>query len=369
MSFATREGTERFRARASVHEDAFSPAPWGPVCASIGLGTYLGAADEATDQLYEKAILRALDLGINVFDTALNYRCQRSERVLGRALAKAFDTGRAKRDEVVAISKVGFLPYDGAPAAQRGRYLADTFVKPGIVEAGEIVHGHHVLSGRFVRHGLGLSLSNLGLDAIDVYFLHNPEEQLGQIPRPTFLARLRDSIVALEEACTAGKIRIWGVATWDGLRQPPHAPDHLSLETIAKLTHEVAGDAHHFGAIELPYNLVMPQAVTRKTQRLDGEELTVVEAAGRLGLAVFTSASLHEARLLSRRLPDAFAHALPGATSQASRMLQFLRSTPGITTALVGMKQAEHLEENAEVLRLPRLTVGEMQGVRRALRG
>ena len=369
MSLATNEGTERFRARSPVHASAFSPAPWGPQCSSLGLGTYLGEADEPTDELYEEAITRALDLGINVFDTALNYRCQRSERVLGRALAKAFASGKARRDEIVVVSKVGFLPYDGEPAPQRGHYLVETFVKPGIVEPGEIVHGHHVLSGRFVRHGLSLSLRNLGLDAIDVYFLHNPEAQLGSVPRPTFLARLRDAIGALEEACAAGKIRVWGVATWDGLRQPPYAPDHLSLELVAKLAREVAGEGHHFGAIELPYNLAMPQAVTRRTQRLGGEELTAVEAARRLGLAVFTSASLHEARIVARKLPDAFAHALPGTTSQASRMVQFLRSTPGITTALVGMKRAAHVEANAEVLRLPRLSGEELEGARRGLRG
>lgn len=369
MRVATKEGTERFRSRAPVHESAFAEVPWGPIGSSIGLGTYLGASDDATDGLYEEAIARALERGINVFDTALNYRCQRSEHVLGRVLRKAFAAGRLQRDEVIVMSKVGFLPYDGAPPAQRGRYLLEAFVEPGIVEAGEIVQGHHVLSGRFVRHGLGLSLANLGLESLDVYFLHNPEVQLGQVSRPTFLARLREAIVALEEACQAGRIRVWGVATWDGLRQPPHAPDHLSLETIAQLAREIAGDGHHFGAIQLPFNLAMPQALTRKTQRLGGEELTVFEAARRLRLAVFTSASLHEGRLLSRKLPEAFAKALPGATMQAARMLQFLRSTPGLTSVLVGMKQAAHVEANAEVLRLPRSSSAELEGARRALRG
>lgn len=369
MSVATKEGTERFRARVSVQTTAFSQAPWGPYGSSVGLGTYLGAADDATDELYEEAIVRALERGINVFDTALNYRCQRSERVLGRALRKVLGSGALQRDEVIVMSKVGFLPYDGEPAAHRGRYLLETFVEPGIVEAGEIVHGHHVLSGRFVRHGLSLSLENLGLEAIDVYFLHNPETQLGQVPRPTFLARMRDAIMALEEACQAGRIRVWGIATWDGLRQPPYAPDHLSLETIAQLAHELAGSSHHFGAIQLPFNLAMPQALTRKTQRLGGEELSVFEAARRLGLAVFTSASLHEGRLLSRKLPDSFAEAMPGTTTQSARMIQFLRSTPGVTTVLVGMKQAAHVEENAQVLGLPRLSRSELEAAMRGLRG
>ncbi len=52
----------------------------------IGIGTYLGNADEATDLSYTRAIVRAVQLGVNVIDTAANYRFQRSERSIGEAL-------------------------------------------------------------------------------------------------------------------------------------------------------------------------------------------------------------------------------------------------------------------------------------------
>lgn len=368
MKTATIEGCRRFFERANVHESAMSDYR-GLGLSSVGLGTYLGAPSDEVDTLYEEAILRALSLGINVFDTALNYRYQRSERLLGRALRQAFDSGQASRDEVIVASKIGFLPYDRALPRDPRAYIHETFLAEGVFEAGEIVGGHHVLSGSFVRFGVERSLSNLGLDALDIYFLHNPEVQLSQVPRATFLARLRGAIEAMEEACQAGKVSVWGLATWDGLRLPPSSPEHLSLEEVMTLAKEIAGEGHHFGAIELPYNLSMPQAWTRRTQRLFGEELTALEAAERLSLAVFTSATLHETRLLSRPLPPRFGEALPGTTSDASRAIQFARSTKGVTTSLVGMKTASHVEANTEVLRLPRLDEGELVLAARALRG
>lgn len=47
---------------------------------SVGIGTYLGEPDEATDQAYTAAVTRAVELSANVIDTAINYRFQRSER-------------------------------------------------------------------------------------------------------------------------------------------------------------------------------------------------------------------------------------------------------------------------------------------------
>jgi len=79
----------------------------------LGLGTYLGADDGETDVLYQDAIVRALELGVNVLDTAVNYRHQRSERAIRTALAT-----RSARESWTATSRhrhQGRLhPFDGA---------------------------------------------------------------------------------------------------------------------------------------------------------------------------------------------------------------------------------------------------------------
>jgi len=73
----------------------------------------------------------------------------------------------------------------------------------------------------------------------------------------------------------------------------------------------------------------------------------VLEAAREHAIAVVASASLHQGQLT--RLPPMMAEYVPGLTTDAQRALQFVRSTPGITAALVGMKTPAHVDENATV--------------------
>jgi aryl-alcohol dehydrogenase-like predicted oxidoreductase len=67
-----------------------------------------------------------------------------------------------------------------------------------------------------------------------------------------------------------------------------------------------------------------------------------------LGCYVMTSASILQGRL-ARNLPAALAEHLGGLATDAQRAIQFVRSTPGVGTALVGMKRSQHVEENAGV--------------------
>src|SRR5436305_503710 len=96
----------------------------------------------------------------------------------------------------------------------------------------------------------------------------------------------------------------------------------------------------------------MPEAFTRANQKVDGSFVPLLEAAQRLGVYVMASASVYQG-LLTKNLPSMVAELLPGFASDAQRALQFVRSTPGIGTALVGMKSTTHVEENAAVARRP----------------
>ena len=73
----------------------------------------------------------------------------------------------------------------------------------------------------------------------------------------------------------------------------------------------------------------------------------VLEAARELGVYVMASASLHQGQLT--RLPPMMAEYIPGLTTDAQRAVQFVRSTPGVGTALVGMKTPAHVDENATI--------------------
>src|SRR5438128_2524827 len=199
-----------------------------------------------------------------------------------------------------------------------------------------------------VRRSSAASTASPPPRTIDIYYVHNPESQLDELERPVFLERLRDAFTALEQAVQEGKIGCYGTATWNGYRQAPTDPDFLSFEEVVNAARAVAGDRHHFKVVQLPYNLGMTEAFTRANQPVGKETVPALEAARRLGIYVMASASVHQGQL-TRNLPPMLTEFLPGFQTDAQRALQFVRSTPGVGTALVGMKTVAHVEENAGV--------------------
>jgi aryl-alcohol dehydrogenase-like predicted oxidoreductase len=351
--WATLEGTKRYRDRLheNVSESHFRLEQnlW---LSSIGLGTYLGQWDEKTDRAYTEATARAVTLGVNVLDTAANYRFQRSERSIGAALRQLTEAGQVARDELIICTKGGYLPFDGQPTRDVRRYIEETFVAPGVASLSDIVGGSHCMTPRYLEHQIGQSLDNLGLEALDVYYLHNPETQLGEVAREEFDGRLRQAFEMLERMRAAGKIRMYGAATWNGFRAAPSAREHLSLERMAEIAREVGGaDTHGFRFIQLPFNLAMTEALVSQNQLLKDGRASVLEAAAALGITVIASASILQGKV-ARNLPEEVREPLGSLATDAQTAIQFVRSTPGITTALVGMSRVAHVEENLQLARI-----------------
>jgi aryl-alcohol dehydrogenase-like predicted oxidoreductase len=354
---ATTDGTRRFAARFGA-TDHFRSTPGGLHLSSIGIGTYLGDPDEATDGAYADAIVRAVARGCNVVDSAINYRFQRSERAVGAALRRLVSSGAAARDEILLCTKGGYLSFDGSAPADAREWVRQTFIEPGIVGWDDII-AYNVMHPAYIRHELERSRANLGVETIDVYYLHNPEAQLERLDPAAFHDRLARCFEELEQAAAEGRIGMYGTATWSGYRSPPGAHDHLALADIVAVAEVVAGPGHHFRAVQLPVNLAMTEAFTLENQRAPGaadarEPLqTLLETASSLGVSVFASASLAQAQLT--RLPASFAPFFEGLRTDTQRALQFARSTPGVTSALVGMRRTEHVDENLELAGVPPL--------------
>ena len=341
---ATLEGTSRFAARSKAAKGHFRAA-MGLSLSSIGLGTYLGKEDAATDQGYEESIAVALASGINVFDSAINYRGQRSERMIGRALARAVAEGRAARDEVFVSTKGGYLPHDSEDPREARRYILETFVESGLAPRSEIVSGGHCMAPAYLRDQIDRSRANLGLETIDLYYLHNIEAQRTAVDAAKFRERLRLAAETLEEAVSEGKVGAWGLATWDGLRVPPEHPEHLSLEAVLAIAAEAGGKGHHFAAVQLPVSLAMAQAIAYASQPIKGRKTPALSAAAGLDLAAFGSASLLQGRLATD-LPEEIVEAFPEAVTGAQRALQFSRSASGMTASLVGVSNPAHARDN-----------------------
>ena len=355
-TIASAAGTKRFATRwePSLVPDFYRTTNVSLTLSSLALGTYLGDSDDDTDARYAGAARLALTSGINVVDTAINYRCQRSERVIGRVLRELFEEGVIQRDEIVLCTKAGYVPLDGAPPKTReeyNNYLRAEYFDTGILRPDELVGGGHAVTPAFLRDQLQRSLHNLGVRGVDYFYLHNPEQQMSALAPKDFQARIRLAFEALEAIVAQGSIRAYGCATWSGLRLPAGSQGHLSLYELAGIARDVAGTSNHFKIVQLPVNLTMSEAVRLSTQRDPrGRLVHVIDAAAELGIDLVASAPLLQGQL-TRDLPEQVRTLFPGSTD-AQRALAFVRSVPSLVTAAVGMKEVRHVEENLASVRL-----------------
>ncbi|MGH9563418.1 MAG: aldo/keto reductase [Terracidiphilus sp.] len=348
---ATPQGTLRYAARfhGVAAPGHFREIPGGLVMSSIGIGTYLGEPDEATDRGYTESVIAAVEGGFNVVDTAINYRFQRSERSIGSALKHLALKGYA-RDEIVLCTKAGFLTPDGEMPDDLEEYFAREYLEKEILRPEDIAAGCHCMAPGYLEDQLDRSLANLGVASVDVFYLHNPETQLSEVPTEEFRRRIRAAFEFMESAVAGGKIGAYGLATWNAFRENVQSPGFMSLAEIDGIAREVGGAEHHLRFLQLPLNLAMPEALLRPNQNVHGKTLAMVQAARALGITMVTSASLLQGQL-TRNLPPYMAQALRGE-NDAERALQFARSVPAVTTALAGMSHVEHVRANLRMVKM-----------------
>jgi len=313
------------------------------VLASVGIGTYLGEPTDAVDRGYREAIVAALESGSNVLDTAINYRCQRSERVVGAALAEA----DVDREAVFVATKGGFLPFDSERPAEPGAYVRSEYLEPGVVEPDDLARGSHCIAPAFLDDQLDRSLSNLDVETVDCYYVHNPETQLAVRDREAVYDQLEAAFERLERRRAAGDLRSYGVATWDCFRVPADHPRYLSLPEVLRRARAAAAaagaDTTGFRAVQLPFNAEMADAFTVAAHDGPDGPQSALHFCQDAGLSVFTSASLKQGDLADG-LPAHVEARVEGETA-AQRALTFARSAPGVTTALVGTSTPAHAAE------------------------
>ena len=352
FDFATQAGTRRYAQRfAHLAPDHFH-ARYGLQMSSIGLGTYQGGVDDTTSAGYVESVVAALSGGCNVIDTAINYRHMRSERDVGAGLARLFASGQAQRDEVIVCTKGGFLPYDGAPPEDRLAFVQARLEELNLAPL-EMAGGVHCMAPAYLSQQIGVSLENLGLKTVDIYYLHNPETQLQYVTPDEFRARLRSAFERLEEEVADGRIRFYGIATWDGLRMGRNDRRYLPLSQLLEMARQVGGEKHRFRFVQFPYNLGMLEPVVDNSQPFEGvvagkqekRMLPLLAVARQLGLVAVGSAGLMQREVLDN-VPDEVMDALGGWETDAQAAIHFNRSTPALTTTLVGMSAPAHVREN-----------------------
>ena len=318
---------------------------------SIGLGTYLGEPDSTTDNAYLEAITAALRGGVNVLDTAINYRHQRSERNIGEALQFLISDGELSREAVLVCTKAGYLTFDGDLPEDPRDYFTSQYVKSGIARPEEIVGGMHCMAPKYLANQMERSRKNLGLETIDVFYVHNPESQLRELSPTIFRQRLKDAFVMLEDAVKNQQIRYYGVASWSAFRIAEQQPAYMSVSAVVEIAREAGGQDHHMRFLQAPFNLSMPELAAAKNQKVEGRLVSAAEAARHHGIALIGSAALSQGQL-TEGLPDILKKKL-NTQSDAESAIQFARSAPGLACALVGMAKREHVAANLKIASQP----------------
>jgi aryl-alcohol dehydrogenase-like predicted oxidoreductase len=366
--FATSEGTKNYteyamsQGRPISHFKSFDSLH----LSSIGMGTYLGQPSEEDDQAVENAVFESVKSGaINVIDTAINYRAMRSEKSIGRALLRLVKDKIILRDQIFISTKNGYITNDGDyPNIDVMEYIHRMYIQTDVITADDISSGYNIINPNYLAKCIDKSLMNMHVSSIDLVYIHNAFESWYQdVSREQFMEMLVKAFEVYEKYRAKNKIRYYGMATWTCFRVPPTSPEYLSLEQAVKCAESVGGKDHGFRFIQLPYNLAYSEALLLRNQSVGSEEnLTILQAAEKLNIGIFTSIPLFQGRLLRSQIPD-----YGGISDPIAKLVQIIRSSPSVIAPLIGQKKAEHVEENLKTANMPPLSEEEFKQAIRIL--
>ncbi|KAG2474605.1 MAG: Oxidoreductase, aldo/keto reductase family protein [Nitrosopumilales archaeon] len=356
--FATPEGTAKF-AKASGAVSKNFRIVQDLMLSNVGVGTYLGEPDSETDELVKNAVKKSINSGINIIDTAINYRAQKAERSVGKAISELFDENKINRDEIFISTKNGYVTNDADIKQDFWQYVNQEYVKKGVIKAGDISSGYHCMTISYLEDQLNRSLNNLDLECVDLIYLHNAVEgQIQDLSKEQLVQKLKDVFEFYEKKRNDGKIKFYGMATWECFRVDSDNPQFLSLSDVLDLAKQVGSENHGFRFIQLPFNMNLDQAFMKKNQNVDGKNISILEAAQKYNIGVFTSVPFMQGRLLAPGAMPEFNELKPSL-----RALQFIRSTPGVLAPLVGHKLEAHVNENLEIMKIPPIEANEFSSL------
>jgi aryl-alcohol dehydrogenase-like predicted oxidoreductase len=299
----------------------------GLVVSRLALGTWtFTAGNQDLPQIYkvdadlaDRLVGRALDGGVNLFDTADSYAAGEAETLLGHAL-------KDRRKDAVITTKVGFR------------------TGPELCDAG--------LSRRNILRSVDLSLKRLGTDWIDLYVAHKEDP----------FTPLEETLAAFDAVVRSGKVRYVGFSNWsawkaaaalefqraNGLAPFTHGQMYYSL-LGRDVEHDVIPMMRRYGlGLTVWSPLAMGFLAGDPDQRYDSFDIFPFEKA--FGLKVVE-------RL--RRI------AADQDCSIAQAALAWLLSKPAVTSIISGVTRPEQLDDNirATELRLAPETIADLDAL------
>lgn len=267
----------------------------------IGFGGYRIHPNEPE---HRQALLEALRSGCNLIDTSANYTAGGSETLIGQVLAELFGAGELKREDVVVVTKAGYVPNSNA----------------------------HDISPKFIEAQLTQSLKRLQLTQVDVFLLHNPEKTLRANPDLTeYYRNIKLAFEHLETEVARGRIRYYGISS-NTFPAPRESNDFTSLDMVTELAEQISPN-HHFAVIQFPFNLLEPGAALEK----NNNGMTLLEYASHKDIGTLVNRPLNaysEKTNRMTRLADFPAH-------EGENVAESFRSALGKAVGLEGHYKAK----------------------------
>ena len=351
MSMATTEGTYAFAKQFFTYKDFYIQHN-GLIFSKLGIGTFNKEPYKEENYVFEymAGIKEAILSGINVVDTASNYRYGQSETEIGIALKELFDEGKAKREELILCSKGGFIPLSYPFPENPYIWIEENIIEAGLASRDDIELDQHCMTPDFLEWSCKESLKRVGVDSFDIFYLHNPEMQLLKLGEEKFYLEIEQIFERFEQLADEGLFSSYGVAVWNGFIAKDL--ESISLEKLVQIAQKVGGDKHRFKYIQTPFNMAKTDIYTMPTQSVNGEKCTLLQSAHRLGIGVLSSSSLLQMNLFHKSFSAETGAVLDDSMALKSDIqlaLQFVRSTPGIISSLFGSKVPVHIRHNCDI--------------------
>ncbi|MBZ0201671.1 MAG: aldo/keto reductase [Ignavibacteria bacterium] len=262
---------------------------------ACGFGAY--RVDYRVREHFE-AMEFAIQAGINLIDTSSNYSDGGSEILIGNVLGDMINRGELKREEIVIVSKGGYLQGKNLDAAKKMK--EDSLGYKEVIEYTESLW--HCIHPDFLKDQITFSLDRMKLETIDVYLLHNPEYfldspaakslELDEL-RHEYYRRIKKAFEYLETEVISGRIGCYGISS-NSFVKPGDDPVFTSLANCIKAAEEISGGNavnNNFKVIQFPLNLFERGGVVNKNNL--GDTQSVLHYAAKNGLGVLINRPLN----------------------------------------------------------------------------
>lgn len=236
---------------------------------------------------HERSLRKAILAGINIIDTSANYADGGSEKLVGKVINELLLEGKISRDEIVIVSKGGYIQGSNFDLASEREINGQSF--PEVTKCAPDLW--HCIHPEFLEDQITRSLGSLNLKKIDVYLLHNPEYFLtySQISdderrKKEYYRRIEQAFIHLEKEADRERINYYGISS-NTFGLPSNKSNFTSLERVIDIANNIS-DNNHFAVVQFPLNLFEQGGAQNKNQSKDNKSFLQLAEESNLGVLV-----------------------------------------------------------------------------------